>query len=138
MGEALIFVYGTLRPGAAAAHRMDGHGRWLGAATAAGSLHLLGAYPGMVVGEGIVHGALFAADDPEALLADLDIYEGCGPEDIAPHEYRRARVTVMQADQAHQAWTYLYNWPVGPDSLITSGDFDECSSFVLDRMRPKG
>lgn len=138
MREALIFVYGTLRPGAAAAHRMAGHGRWLGAATAAGRLHLIGAYPGMVTGDGVVHGALFAADDPDTLLAELDAYEGCGPEDPVPHEYRRVRMTAICDGRAHRAWTYLYNRRVDPDSLIASGDFAQCSVFVLAANPPKG
>lgn len=123
MRDDLIFVYGTLRPDASAAHRMAGRGHWLGAATAIGRLYRIGDYPGMVEGDAVVQGALFAADDPDALLAALDVYEGCGPDDPAPHEYRRARIAVMLDDQTHEAWTYLYNWPVDPDALIESGDF---------------
>ncbi len=124
--DALIFVYGTLRPGGSAEARMTGHGRWLGPARAAGKLYRIAHYPGFVVGDeddGWVVGALFEADDPVTLLAALDIYEGCGPDDPAPQEYRRARIAVLHEGVVHQAWTYLYTWPVDEGSRITDGDF---------------
>jgi gamma-glutamylcyclotransferase (GGCT)/AIG2-like uncharacterized protein YtfP len=124
--DALIFVYGTLRPGGSAEARMTGHGRWLGPARTAGKLYRIAHYPGFVVGDaddGAVVGALFEADDPVALLAALDIYEGCGPDDPAPQEYRRARIAVLHEGVVRQAWTYLYTWPVDEGSRITDGDF---------------
>lgn len=137
--DALIFVYGTLRPGGSAEARMTGHGRWLGPARAAGRLYRIAHYPGFVAGDaadGWVTGALFEADDPAMLLAALDIYEGCGPDDPAPREYRRARIAVAHDETVRQAWTYLYTWPVDEGARIADGDFlaalHQCSSFVLD------
>ena len=73
--DALIFVYGTLRPGGSAEARMTGQGRWLGPATAMGRLYRISHYPGFVADTagGVVQGALFEAVDPDALLAGLDM-----------------------------------------------------------------
>lgn len=122
---ALIFVYGTLRPGGSAEARMTGHGRWLGPARAAGRLYRIAHYPGFIAGDAgdWVTGALFEADDPVALLAALDTYEGCGPDDPAPQEYRRARIAVLYEGVVRQAWTYLYTWPVDEGAQIADGDF---------------
>lgn len=124
-GHALIFVYGTLRPGGSAEARMAGHGRWLGPATAAGRLYRISHYPGFVADGtgGVVHGALFEATDPDALLAALDVYEGCGPADRQPHEYRRARIGVVHRGRPRTAWAYLYAWPVDAATRIAGGDF---------------
>jgi gamma-glutamylcyclotransferase (GGCT)/AIG2-like uncharacterized protein YtfP len=126
--DALIFVYGTLRPGGSAEARMTGHGRWLGPARAAGRLYRIAHYPGFVAGAdnddgGRVTGALFEADDPTALLAALDIYEGCGPDDPEPQEYRRARIAVAHDGGVRRAWTYVYTWPVDERAWIADGDF---------------
>jgi len=144
-GYALIFVYGTLRPGGSAEVRMTGHGRWLGPARAAGRLYRIAHYPGFIADDGgddRVEGALFEATDPGALLAALDIYEGCGPDDPAPQEYRRARIAVEHRGVVRQAWTYLYAWPVDETTRIAGGDFladhDQCSSFVLDEAARSG
>lgn len=117
-----IFVYGTLRPGGSAEARMK-NGRWLGSATARGRLHRLPDYPAMVDGEGVVAGDLFEADDPETLLAELDAYEGCGPDDPEPHEYRRAQIEVIHNDVKSTAWAWLYNWPLDGATLIEDGNF---------------
>lgn len=124
--HALIFVYGTLRPGGSAEARMTGHGRWLGPASAPGRLYRIAHYPGLVADAdngAPVHGALFEATDPDALLASLDIYEGCSRDDAEPHEYRRARITVTHDGRARMAWTYVYTWPVDAAKRIENGDF---------------
>lgn len=112
--HALIFVYGTLRPGGSAEARMTGHGRWLGPASAPGRLYRIAHYPGLVAdadaGEP-VHGALFEAADPDALLASLDIYERCSRDDAEPHEYRRARIAVTHDGRSRMAWTYGRSMP---------------------------
>lgn len=124
-GNALIFVYGTLRPGGSAEARMTGHGRWLGPATASGQLYRISHYPGFVAdaGDDVVQGALFEATDPDALLAQLDIYEGCGPDDVRPHEYERVRIAVTHQGRPCTAWAYIYAWPVDEANRISNGDF---------------
>jgi gamma-glutamylcyclotransferase (GGCT)/AIG2-like uncharacterized protein YtfP len=123
--DALIFVYGTLRPGGSAEARMIGQGHWLGPATASGRLYRISHYPGFVADTAgdVIKGALFEAADPDALLAALDIYEGCGPDDQPPHEYERIRITVVHQGRSRTAWTYVYGWPVSEVHRISSGDF---------------
>ncbi|MBY8824748.1 gamma-glutamylcyclotransferase family protein [Sphingomonas colocasiae] len=123
--DALIFVYGTLRPGGSAEARMIGHGRWLGPATATGRLYRISHYPGFVAdtGDDVVQGAVFEAADPGALLAELDIYEGCGPDDDAPHEYQRVRIDICHRGRSRTAWAYVYAWPVDEANHIGDGDF---------------
>ena len=66
----------------------------LGPATVPGLLYDLGRYPGLVPGDGLVHGELFAGADA-AVLAALDQYEGCDPADEAGSLFRRERVEAL-------------------------------------------
>lgn len=126
MSSALLFVYGSLRPG------FDGPmARWLrgvaplvGRATARGALYRIESYPGFVPSyEGVVTGDLFTLPDPAALLAQLDEYEECAAHFPKPHEYRRALVTVLGADGPVEAWTYIYARDVAGLERIAGGDF---------------
>ena len=125
----LLFLYGTLRPGGNAAGRLAGRGRWLGPTTTRGRLYRITYYPALVGGDGVVRGDLFEMDDPAALLPELDAYEGCGPGDAEPWEYRRAQIAVDSGGTGHAAWAYLYNWPVDESARIESGDFLSDSRF---------
>lgn len=124
--EPLLFVYGTLRP------RCDGPmAVWLkgvachvGEAVASGALYRVEEYPGFVPGKtGRVIGDLFAMPDPAATLAALDTYEECTGDFPEPHEYRRVRLTVGRAQEAVEAWTYVYARDVARLPRIDSGDF---------------
>jgi gamma-glutamylcyclotransferase (GGCT)/AIG2-like uncharacterized protein YtfP len=111
-----LFVYGTLR-------RADPSGmnrllapeaEYAGEASFAGRLVSVGRFPAAVpareAGER-VRGELwvFARAARERLLARLDRYEGCRPNDPEPHGYLRARVEVERADGSRVAcWTYLH------------------------------
>ena len=71
-----------------------------------------------------------SALDPEALLRVLDEYEGFGTSHPQPNEFVRERVRVTLddargADEAIEAWTYLYNRPVMNLPQIMSGRFLE-------------
>lgn len=126
MSGALLFVYGTLRPGFD-----EPTARWLrsvapvlGRATARGALYRVDTYPGFVPGdEGVVTGDLFALPDPSATLARLDEYEECAAHFRQPHEYRRALVTVEGPDGPMEAWTYIYMRDVAGLERIAGGDF---------------
>lgn len=67
-------------------------------------------YPGLVPSrDGGVHGELFRIGttevDAAGLLADMDIYENCRPDDRAASSYVRSVVDVISADgkQIHNA-----------------------------------
>lgn len=125
-GEALLFVYGTLRPGfpgpmAAWLASVAGHG---GRATARGALYRVDDYPGFVRGEhGHVVGDLILLPDAGALLPLIDAHEECTPDFPPPHEYRRERLTVDGAAGPVEAWTYVYAHPVAGLERIEGGDF---------------
>ncbi len=123
-GERL-FVYGTLRRGAGAAHqRFLSSARYLCMGKVRGRLYDLGDYPAFVesAADEFVIGEVYAL--PEAELPALDRYEGCGPEDKAPTEYSREIVQVRtEPDGSMSAWTYVYRWPTDQATLIVSGDY---------------
>jgi gamma-glutamylcyclotransferase (GGCT)/AIG2-like uncharacterized protein YtfP len=106
---------------------LTARGRIVGTASAPGRLYDLGSYPGMVhaAAEGErVRGELYELHEPEATLADLDRYEGCGPEDPPPPLYERApAVITLDRGEQRSAWVYLYRGPLTGARLIPSGDY---------------
>lgn len=125
MGTAepeLLFVYGTLRPALATGPqgRLVRELEAVGVATVPGLLLDLGDYPGLVTGDGVVHGELLRIADP-ARLAALDAYEECGG---AEPLFRRERATAWRADGTPiTAWVYRYARPAAHARPITSGDY---------------
>lgn len=122
-----LFVYGTLRR--SAAHPMHALLRetasLLGDARVRGVLYRVAAYPGLVLDSaaGWVQGELYRVRSLD-VLARLDDYEGAGPLDPEPHEYRRIRTVVQQRSGPEQeAWLYEYAWPTAGFPIIASGDF---------------
>jgi gamma-glutamylcyclotransferase (GGCT)/AIG2-like uncharacterized protein YtfP len=113
-----LFVYGTLRSDSG--HELSGllarHALRRSAARVRGRLFDLGSYPGMVpdAGSGFVTGELYVVKPEEwdALISVLDRYEGCGPDDPEPHEYRRVIVEVRTEDGTVASWAYVLNRPV--------------------------
>jgi len=123
-----LFVYGTLRPAA--------NSEWsrflatvsdpMGAARTRGMLFRIAHYPGFVPGDGDdwVIGDVCCLHDPAALLPKLDAYEGCGPDDPPPHEYRRELVeTLLDTGESLQAWAYVYCANTAGKTSIQSGDW---------------
>ncbi|MET0596868.1 MAG: gamma-glutamylcyclotransferase family protein, partial [Mesorhizobium sp.] len=100
---------------------------FLGSATCRGRLYRITHYPGLVLSDDpadIVHGELYRLREPDALLAEFDMYEACGTGFPEPTEYLRRMLTVTQDDGATtEAWTYIYNWPVAGLPQIASGKF---------------
>ena len=122
----LLFVYGTLRRGSAHANaaRLARESSWLGTATLRGTLYRVGWHPALVLeGEDTVTGDLLRLTDPGASLAWLDSFEGCGPDDPPPHDYRREIASVMTAGGAVDAMVYVWNLPLCGLERITSGDW---------------
>jgi len=91
----------------------------VGAATAAGLLYDLGDYPGMVKGEGVVHGDLVRIDDER--LTAIDAYEECGGPGAL---YRREVVQAWLSNGIRvAAWAYFFLHPTDGARAIADGDF---------------
>jgi gamma-glutamylcyclotransferase (GGCT)/AIG2-like uncharacterized protein YtfP len=117
----LLFVYGTLRPSVGGeGTSLVRHMKAEGPATARGLLYDLGSYPGMVRGDGVVHGELLQITQPADLEA-LDHYEECGgPWPL----FRREQMEVLRADgEPAVAWAYLYVRSVAGATCIDGGDY---------------
>jgi gamma-glutamylcyclotransferase (GGCT)/AIG2-like uncharacterized protein YtfP len=124
-----LFVYGTLRKGAA--HRMhetlsryseSGCNAFLQA-----KLYDLGEYPAAVISEhsaDVVVGELHALDPERSAeaLAILDEYEGVNQQ--APGMFRRERQVVTLEDGTRmEAWVYVYVQDPPNRNHIRSGDY---------------
>jgi gamma-glutamylcyclotransferase (GGCT)/AIG2-like uncharacterized protein YtfP len=118
----LLFVYGTLRPALAVGwpRKLVADLEVVGVATVSGLLYDLGDYPGMVAGEGVVHGDLLRIGDEERLAA-IDAYEECGgPQAL----YRREAVLATLANGTRvEAWAYFFTHPTGGAPVIADGDY---------------
>ena len=126
-----LFVYGTLRddPAHEVFRVLARNAEFIGEATVSGRLYDLGEYPGLVLSPGgpdRVKGELYRLNESTAgsTLTVLDDYEGMGPSDPLPHEYRRALVTADLADgRSMTAWAYILDRPSTALPRIMSGDF---------------
>ena len=102
---------------------------FVGVARFQGKLHDVGDYPAAVASDDpadLVYGEVYLLHEPAATLAVLDHYEGCAPDDPAPHEYARvaADIRLMTEDSAPvSAQVYLYRRPVDRLARITHGDY---------------
>jgi gamma-glutamylcyclotransferase (GGCT)/AIG2-like uncharacterized protein YtfP len=127
-----LFVYGTLMSrsggasiGGAERRALHAASRSLGDASVAGRLHDLGSYPALVpaaeAGERC-WGEVLALDDPSALLALLDPYEGIDPARPEAGDYRRVVCPVRLADGTElAAWVYIYQGDVAGCAVIPGG-----------------
>jgi gamma-glutamylcyclotransferase (GGCT)/AIG2-like uncharacterized protein YtfP len=109
----LLFVYGTLmsHTDTPKARQLMAEADSLGPATIAGRLYRVDWYPGLVAGEGLVHGEVVRLRTPVPSLVWLDAYEGIVPGDDQNNrnEYARVRRPVTLADgRVVEAWVYLY------------------------------
>ncbi len=115
-----IFVYGTLRKGECRNYILSDC-QFLGYAKAKGFvLYNIGAFPGMVEGEGEVIGEVY--EIPKDLLEKLDWVEG------VPDLFRREIIEVRLEDgQTISVYAYIYNRGVKNKLLIPSGDWKDVS-----------
>jgi gamma-glutamylcyclotransferase (GGCT)/AIG2-like uncharacterized protein YtfP len=117
----LLFAYGTLRPNLAGpAWQLVARLVPAGAATVRGLLYDLGGYPGMVPGDGLVHGELLQLSDPDQLVA-LDAYE----ESDGPNPLFCRRLTMARQGTGEETivWAYFYARSVAGAPRIPGGDY---------------
>ncbi|MGE9268407.1 MAG: gamma-glutamylcyclotransferase family protein [Verrucomicrobiales bacterium] len=111
--EFLVFVYGTLRPGASNAWRME-RARWLGEARAHGRMVKVDWYPGVSFGGGgELRGDLYLVD--AGLMADLDDFEGS--------EYQKTRISVRTPEGEREAWAYEWLGSLADYEPVPDGDW---------------
>ena len=110
-----IFVYGTLLSGARhpKGARLGREARLIGEAIIQGCrLYSLGRYPGLVEAAdapGLVHGEVYALNNPAVSLKWLDAYEGIVPGRHDENQYERVKRTVRLVEGGElEAWVYLY------------------------------
>ncbi|MEE8396651.1 MAG: gamma-glutamylcyclotransferase family protein [bacterium] len=129
--DEFLFVYGTLRNGAAhpMLHVLNSHAVPMGPGRFCGRLYDLGPYPAAVAdpsGQWQVVGEVYRILQPSPLFQQLDLYEGCAPDSPGPHEYRRSSEEVLLEDGRRlEAWIYLYLPPPPAAGQIESGDYLE-------------
>jgi gamma-glutamylcyclotransferase (GGCT)/AIG2-like uncharacterized protein YtfP len=120
-----IFVYGTLRKGECRHYLLE-DSQFIGYARAKGYLlYNIGAYPGMVEGDGKVVGEVY--EIPETLFEKLDWVEG------VPDLFRRELIEVtLENGQTISAYAYIYNRKIDNKLLIPSGDWKDVSKVYTD------
>ncbi len=110
--------------------RVDLHGArtlW-GQQRLEGSYLTWGDYPGAVPSgkpSDTVKGELYRLHEGNRVLRDLDQYEGCGPSQPPPTEFRRQQVMVQLDSYGKKgsAWIYLYNSSQVGLRVIPSGNY---------------
>jgi gamma-glutamylcyclotransferase (GGCT)/AIG2-like uncharacterized protein YtfP len=126
-----LFVYGTLMRGFdnPMATLLRQAADFVSEARCRGRLYLVRHYPGLVLSDDaddVVFGEVYRLRQAKELLREFDMYEACGEGFAEPTEYIRQMLPVTLDDGAvSEAWTYIYNWPVGHLSRIPSGRFME-------------
>ena len=119
-----LFAYGTLIPGCEPAQMNSICSRLesVGEATLRGVLYDLGAFPGVVEEDGVVHGVVLRVP-PDAWTA-MDAYEGCpipgGHEGLFKRILTRA---TLQNGEEVGCWVYVYARDVGGQRIVASGDW---------------
>jgi gamma-glutamylcyclotransferase (GGCT)/AIG2-like uncharacterized protein YtfP len=128
-----IAVYGSLRRGMQAAHKMESSMEFVGTGFIDASLYALGWYPGVKLGTG----GLTAVDvfklpeDPslrEAILYDLDNYEGYNERNLEGSLFVRKVVPLFERGYSDdlcldEVYVYEYNYPVNRAPLVKGGNW---------------
>lgn len=120
--RSFIFVYGILMRGLAL-HRYLSGAAFVGTGRMRGMLVSLGAYPGLIDGEGEVRGEIYRIDDL-ALLDVLDEVEDHEPTDPDNSLYLRVEKDARMDDGSTvRVWVYLYNRDTSQAKIIRGGDW---------------
>ncbi len=122
-----LFVYGTLLSDAGHPNgaRLGREARLVGAATMRGGrLYSLGRYPGLVETAepvGLVHGEVYALNNPATSLKWLDAYERIVPGSDQNDYERVERPVDLATGGTITAWVYLFRKDVRRFQAIVGG-----------------
>ena len=116
----LVFVYGTLMEGMSRHNEMEGDCKKVCKGTVQGELYHLGGYPGLIPGEGIIHGEVYRAKDMFQVIQRLDWIEGAGGDNPLFN-----RVIQQVETENGKVWAYTYHYANSVDSFerILSGNW---------------
>jgi len=110
-----LFAYGTLQPGFAppAIAKTAAKLRPVGTGYVYGEIYQLDGYPGAVLdahSRNRIPGTVLELPEDEAVLRQLDEYEGYDPQSPEASEFVRARQTVeLNGGGTIECWIYRYN-----------------------------
>ena len=116
-----VFAYGTLMKGMVRANEMQDGSTFYCKGSTKGLLYDIGDYPGMALGDGIVHGEVYKASDMFQFIQRLDWIEGCGGSDPL---FDR---TIQEINTENgKLWAYIYHYARDFDSFtrIESGTWN--------------
>ncbi|GIW70744.1 MAG: gamma-glutamylcyclotransferase [Planctomycetota bacterium] len=133
--ELPLFVYGSLRPGAAAHAEVCGAVLRSEPAWVAGTLYDLPAqgFPALVAeGTGRVRGDLLWFDRVAAALVRLDAYEDCAPDGSGCYERCVVQAHPLRGGGGQPAWCYVWArrrraWLAAHGVVVPGGDWLERS-----------
>ena len=115
-----VFVYGTLMKGMIREKVMEDGSDFYCKGTAKGILYDIGDYPGMIPGEGTIHGEVYKATDMFQFIQYLDRIEGYVGDNCL---FERK---IQQIDTATgKIWAYVYHYaqPLESFDEIASGSW---------------
>ena len=118
-----LFVYGTLMSGQIRFNQLEPYVLSQQDAHVQGHLHHLGRYPGMKLGDGVVHGQLMELQNVEACLEQMDSIEGFLGFGCNDSLFDRTIIQVRSEQGLVWAWTYVYAGDVDADSIIEDGQW---------------
>ncbi|RFZ84869.1 gamma-glutamylcyclotransferase [Mucilaginibacter terrenus] len=127
MQKDYLFVYGTLlQQHNAFGQYLRKHCLPVSKGKVKGLLYDVGEYPGLILDDnaGYVHGSIYVIESP-LIMAEIDAYEGYGPDEQQPNLYIRTRTSILTAQGYLESWVYQYNLPVENLVLVEGGDYLE-------------
>ena len=116
-----LFVYGTLMSGQSRFNQLKSYIRSEQGATVQGHLYHLVDYPGMKLGEGVVHGQIMELNDVAECLKKTDFIEGFLGFECNDSLFNRTIVRAKTEQGYVWAWTYVYARDVDGESIIEDG-----------------
>ncbi len=108
-----VFAYGTLMKGMVRANEMQEGSEFYCKGSTKGLLYDIGDYPGMALGDGVVHGEVYKASDMFQFIQRLDWIEGCGGGDPL---FDRA-IQEINTENG-KVWAYVYHYARCLDSFV--------------------
>ena len=130
-GNAMLFVYGTLRKGFRSHGFLRGlHARFVTVGHVQGRLYDMGVFPGAVESgkrADRVHGELYLLPSAASSFRVLDRYEGFDRENSGGNQFvRKVTEVKLAGDREVRAWIYWMGTTQRAARRVLSGDYSMC------------